>query len=365
MGTAEYRYDFASDNTSGICPEALDAVIQFSSGCSPSYGDDTLTGRARGLVRDFFQADCRVFFVFTGTAANSLALASLCDSHHGILCHEWSHIVTDECGAPGFFTGGGQLLTAWSEDAKMRPESVEGIAASLRKIHGSKPRALSLTQATEIGTVYGLNELSALKSTAASLGLKVHVDGARLANAAAAMNCHPGDIAREAGADVLCLGGTKNGMYGTEAVVFLDSEAAKDFEYRCKQGGQLSSKMRFQAAQWVAMLETGAFMENARRANDTARYLEGKLAAVPGVTLAWPRESNGVFIRCRPEIAAGVRGRGWVFYPFFGDSWRLMCSWNTTAEAVDALAKDFADEGENGAGNDTGPDRYPEGHEAG
>ncbi len=343
---ADHRSQFASDNVSGLCPEALEGFTGSDRGWSPAYGDDPLTVRACNLIREYCGMDCDVFFVFTGTAANSLALASICGSYSGIICHEWSHIVTDECGAPGFFTGGGQFLTVGGGNGKIRPEQVRETVQSQREIHGSKPAALSITESTEIGTTYTLEELSALKKTARNAGLNIHMDGARFANAAAHLQCGPAEIIQAAGLDVLCLGGTKNGMYAAEAVVFFNRDAARDFPYRCKQGGQLSSKMRYQAAQWAAVLEPGVFTENARRSNSMAEYLERKLTGIPGITIAWPRESNGVFIRCSDETAAGAKKRGWVFHEFFAGTWRLMCSWNTTKESIDALAADFSKEAE-------------------
>ena len=339
------RLTFHSDNTAGIAPEAWAGLAGANRGSAPSYGDDPCTAEARAELGRVFGCECAVFFVFNGTAANALALAQLCRSHQLVICHTSSHVDTDECGAPEFFTGGCKVVTCGGAHAKLEPSAV---AAALRRGHGvhyPKPGALSLTQATELGTVYTPEEIRALTALAREHGLAVHMDGARFANAAAALatrGCTPADLTWRAGVDVLCLGGTKNGMLTTEAVVFFDPDRARDFDYKVKQAGQLASKARFAAAQWCAMLTNGAWLRHAAQANSLARRLSEGVAAIPGLRLAAPTEANGVFVDLPPEVAAGVSRRGWHLEPFVGESiHRFMCSWATTDADVDALLADL------------------------
>jgi threonine aldolase len=338
-------YHFASDNTSGICPEAWSAMGEANRDRLPSYGTDGWTQRACDLLRATFgKPDAEIFFVFNGTAANSLALASLCQSYHSVICHDCAHIETDECGAPEFFSNGTKILTAAGAGGKLAPETVERLVLKRTDIHFPKPRVLSLTQSTELGTVYSAAEVRALAATARRHGLAVHMDGARFANAAAALAAQgaaPADITWRAGVDVLCFGGTKNGMNATEAVVFFNPELAREFDYRCKQAGQLASKMRFLSAQWVGQLQDGAWLRHAAHANGMAQRLAAGLRAIPGVRLLAEPEVNAVFVELPPAAAAALRLRGWHFYNFIGaQGWRLMCSWDTRDSDLDAFLAD-------------------------
>ena len=264
---ANTRRQFASDNNAGICPEAFAAVAAANHGHEVSYGDDTWTRKACDLVRDVFETHCEVFFVFNGTAANSLSLASLCQSYHSILCHDQAHIENSECGAPEFFANGTKVLLLPGADGKIEPQAIEYAVHRRSDIHYPKPRVVSLTQATELGTVYSPAELRAVTDVARRCHLRVHMDGARFANAVAATGVRPKELAWEVGVDVLCFGGSKNGIALGEAVVFFNPELAREFDYRCKQGGQLASKMRFLSAPWVGMLQDGAWLRHARHAN--------------------------------------------------------------------------------------------------
>src|SRR6202161_2393583 len=263
---------FASDNYAGICPEAWTAMEEANRGYASSYGEDPWTDRASNAFRALFETDCDVFFVFNGTAANSLALASLCQSYHGVICCESSHVETDECGAPEFFSNGSKLLIAESDDGKLTPAAVHMIATSRTDIHYPKPRAVTISQSTETGRVYTAEQLRALSQECRKHGLRLHMDGARFANACAGLSCSPAELTWKSGVDVLCFGGTKNGMAGGEAILFFDRNLAVDFDYRCKQAGQLASKMRFLSAPWVGMLESGAWIRNAIHANNCAQY---------------------------------------------------------------------------------------------
>ena len=335
------RRQFASDNYAGICPEAWAAMAEANSGHVPGYGDDPWTERAANLLRDLFETDCEVFFVFNGTSANSLALASLCQSFHSILCHEAAHVETDECGAPEFFSNGTKVLTMAGANGKITPAEVERMVRRRSDIHYPKPRVVSLTQATELGTVYTPDEIKAIWARAKSLGLRIHMDGARFANAVASLGVAPKEITWQAGVDVLCFGGTKNGMAVGDAVVFFDRELAREFDYRCKQAGQLASKMRFLAAPWVGMLQSGVWLENARRANAMAERLHALVRELPGVKVLHPRQANSVFLEMPARVAEGMRARGWRFYDFIGGAFRLMCSWDTAEDDVRAFAEDL------------------------
>jgi threonine aldolase len=333
---------FASDNYAGICPEAWSALAEANQGHAPGYGEDAWTQRAADLIRDVFETHCEVFFVFNGTAANSLALASMCQSYHSILCHETAHVETDECGAPEFFSNGTKVLLLSGPDGKIDPAGVERMVKRRSDIHYPKPRAVSLTQATELGTVYTPEEIKAIWAKAKSYGLKMHVDGARFANAVASLHCAPKEITWQAGVDVLCFGGTKNGIPVGEAVVFFDRELAREFDYRCKQGGQLASKMRFISAPWVGMLRDGAWLRHAAHANRMAAYLEAKLRPLPQVKLLFPRQANAVFAELPSAAITGLRQWGWKFYTFIGQGGcRLMCAWDTTEADVDAFTDDL------------------------
>ena len=344
MTTPAIPRHFASDNNAGLCPEVLAALTEANGHHLPGYGDDPWTRRAEGLFRDVFETDCEVFFVFNGTASNCLALWSLCESFHGIICHRHSHVETDECGAPGFFMHGATLLTADSPNGKLDAAAVREASTLRHDFHAAQPRALSLTQATELGTVYTPGELGVLTELARELKLSVHMDGARFANAVAGLGVSPADVTWRAGVDVLSFGGTKNGAAAGEAVVFFDRARADNFRRRCKQSGQLASKMRFLSAQWVGLLENGAWLRYAAHANAVAAYLERKLAALPGVRVAFPREANAVFALLPKAAADEVAARGWRFYNDVGPGGaaRLMCAWDSTEGDVDAFVGDLS-----------------------
>lgn len=298
---------FASDNWAGAHPKIMAALIRANEGYAPSYGGDALTKRVEAQFAEVFERDVAVFFVATGGAANSLALSQLCPPWGMILAHEESHIQMDECGAPEFFTGGAKLLPIRGFAGKLTPAAVNAALAGFpeRPPHGMPARALSLTQATECGTVYPVSEVSALAAAAKAAGLKVHMDGARLANALAALRCSPADLTWKAGVDALSFGATKNGCLIAEAVVFFDPAAAKDFMFRRKRAAQLFSKMRFIAAQFDAYFDGGLWLDMAAHANAMARDLSGGLAAIPGVKVWYPAEANEVFVSFPPGVTQG------------------------------------------------------------
>lgn len=306
-----------------------------NAGFVSSYGDDPWTERACQYLRQVFETECQVFFVFNGTAANSLALASLCHSYHSVICHELAHVETDECGAPEFFSNGTKLLHVDGPGGKLDLAEVERAITRRSDIHYPRPKVLSLTQATEVGTVYTPDEISAASALARRYGMRVQMDGARFANAVVSLNVAPAEITWRAGVDVLCLGGAKNGMAIGEAVVFFDRELAREFDYRCKQAGQLASKMRFISAPWIGMLENDVWLKNARRANQCAALLEQHLAGIDGVDIMYPRQANSVFVAMPEAAVAALRSAGWHFYSFIGSGGaRFMCSWQTTEHDV-------------------------------
>ncbi len=333
---------FASDNYAGICPEAWQAMAEANQGFARSYGDDPHTDRACALLRETFETDCQVFFVFNGTAANSLALSALCRSYHSIVCHEFAHTETDECGAPEFFSNGTKILLVPGAAGKLDLAAVEQVITRRNDIHYPKPKVLSLTQATELGTVYRPEEVAAAGELARKHGLRLHMDGARFANAVAALECHPADISWRAGVDVLCLGGAKNGMAVGEAVVFFNRDLAEEFDYRCKQAGQLASKMRFLAAPWIGMLQDGNWLKRAGHANDCAKSLAAQLQAMPGLEIMFPCQANSVFVTMPEQLLQQLRAIGWHFYSFIGAGGaRLMCSWATEEADIKALVDDI------------------------
>jgi threonine aldolase len=336
-------FQFASDNTAAICPEAWAALSEANHGYAPSYGADRWTERACDLIRKLFERpDAQVFFVFNGTASNALSLAHLARSYHGIVCHEAAHVQSDECGAPEFFAGGAKLVTLPGAGAKLSADSLQQLIATRDDLHFPKPRALTLSQSTEWGTFYRPQEIVALAEVAHRHGLLVHMDGARFANVVAASdNATPASLSWRSGVDVLSLGGTKNGLNTTEAVVFFDEPLAREFEYRCKQGGQLSSKMRFQTCQWQAVLESGAWLRHASHANAMARRLGAAVSTIPAVKLARPVEVNAVFLEMSDALAKRLDGAGWHFHYLTGAGHRFMCSWATTEGDIDALVRDL------------------------
>ena len=338
----EIRRHFASDNYAGICPEAWSALADANQGHAVSYGDDPWTARAADLIRQLFEVHCEVFFVFNGTAANSLSLASTGQSYHSILCHEIAHVETDECGAPEFFSNGMKVLQISGANGKIDPAGIERAVKKRSDIHYPKPRAVSITQATEVGTVYSVDEVKAIWAKTKPFGLALHMDGARFANAVASLGVKPKEITWQAGVDVLCFGGTKNGTHIGDTVVFFNRDLAEDFDYRCKQAGQLCSKMRFLSAPWVGLLQDGAWLRRAAHANAMARRLHDGLKEISEVKILFPTQANAVFADLPPYVIVALRQNGWKFYTFIGQGGcRLMCAWDTKETDVDQFVTDL------------------------
>ena len=334
------RQEFASDNTAGICPEAGGALARANAGSAPSYGDDKWTWQLCDRVRELFEIDCDVFLVFNGTAANALALAQLCRPFHSIICHENAHIENDECGACEFYTGGSKLIPTRGANGKIDLCEVEAALLRQHELHSHKPRVISLTQPTELGTVYTADEIRKISAFAKKHRMLLHMDGARFANAVAALRCAPREITWQAGVDALSFGGTKNGLAAGELVIFFNKQHSADFDYRAKQGGHLASKMRFLAVPWIALLENDVWLKNAQRANDAALRLANGLRDC-GVEIVFPVESNAVFVRLDAASARKLREIGWDFYKFIEPNvYRLMCAWSANDEVIAALLSD-------------------------
>lgn len=333
---------FASDNVAGVHPKIMDAVARYSSGSAMPYGDDPLTKRVEAQLADLFEHECAVFLVGTGTAANALALSALCPPHGAVYCHEDSHVNTDECGAPELYSGGAKLVAMQGEHGKLTAEALAGrlAYAEVHGIHAVKPSAMSLTNATEAGTVYQPEEITAVAEVCHQHGLHLHMDGARFANAVAHLGVSPAALTWQAGVDVLTLGATKNGAFAAEAIIFFKPEQAKAFGYRRKRGGQLWSKHRFLAAQFEAYLADDLWLDLAHHANDMAQRLATGLAELPGVTFLHPVEANELFPQLPEPMIAGLEADGLVFYrwpsPLSGLV-RLVTSFATRPEEVEAF----------------------------
>jgi threonine aldolase len=342
---------FASDNWAPAHPAIIDAIALANAGAAPAYGGDALTKRVEEKFAQIFDHDVAVYFVATGGAANALALAQIAPPWGMILCHEESHIQMDECGAPEFFTQGAKLLPLPGGHGKITHNALAHALAMFpeRPPHGMPAKALSLSQATECGAVYAPEEIAELSSLAHAAGLKVHMDGARFANALATLQCTAAEASWRAGVDVLSFGATKNGCLAAEAVVFFDRQLADQFIYRRKRGGHLFSKSRYIAAQFDAYFEGGLWLEMARHANAMARRLAEGLDA-NGALIRHPVEANAVFVTFPPGVADRLLAAGATFYPWIApghppadDVKRLVCSWATGEADVDAFLAALSD----------------------
>jgi threonine aldolase len=266
----------------------------------------------------------------------------MCQSYHSVIAHEVAHIETDECGAPHFFSNGVKLLLMAGDHGKVTPDGIEKLVKKRSDIHYPKPRVVSITQSTELGTVYSVSEIEHIGRACKQHNLRLHMDGARFANAVAALGVAPKEITWKVGVDVLSFGGSKNGLPLGEAVVFFNKELAREFDFRCKQAGQLCSKMRFLAAPWVGMLHDGAWLKHAGHANAMAARMETALKKIAGVGFLSPRQANAVFIELPNPVIEGLWAKGWLFYNFIGKGGcRLMCAWDTQPEDVDRFVSDL------------------------
>jgi threonine aldolase len=325
---------FASDNNAGVHPEIMKAIESVNSGHTIAYGDDPYTASAVTKIKSILGENVQPFFVFIGTAANVLGLDAITKPYHSIICAETSHIHEDECGAPERWTGC-KLLSVDSPDGKLSPASIEKHMYGIGFEHHSQPRVISITQSTEMGTVYTTDEIRAITDYAHDHNMLVHMDGARISNAAAGLQRGFREFTAAAGIDVLSFGGTKNGMMYGEAVVFMNEEFAHDFKYLRKQGMQLASKMRYIAAQFERFLDENVWLKNASHANHMAKMLETEVMKIEGIRITQPVQSNAVFAILPKEIIP-VLQEAFFFYVWneaTGEV-RWMCSYDTTEEDV-------------------------------
>ncbi|MBD2089337.1 low specificity L-threonine aldolase [Microcoleus sp. FACHB-1515] len=338
--------NFCSDNVTGIAPEILAAIAQANAGAAMPYGNDEITQRLETQFSDLFETPVAVFPVATGSAANAIALSAISPVYGAIYCHSDAHIHVDECGAPEFFTGGAKLATRSTPNGKLTGDDLAVVLAKAGAgvVHHVQPAAISITQATEAGTVYSRSEVAAIAQVAQSHGLKLHMDGARFANAIVSLGCSPADITWRSGVDVLSFGATKNGAMAAEAVVFFDRDLAKDFEYRRKRGGHLFSKMRFLSAQLEAYLQNDLWLRHAAHANQMAARLAQGFAELPNVRLCFPVEANEVFVQFPTAIAQSLQSEGFQFYAdFYPDQTgntttaRLVTAFDTDPASVEKL----------------------------
>ena len=325
---------FFSDNAASVHPKVLEALAR-ANHVDTAYDGDALSRSLDGAFSALFETDVTALWVATGTAANSLALAALCPPHGSIICHREAHINIDECGAPEFYTHGAKLLLGDGAGAKLAPEAIRRIAGGIRKdVHQAQPHAVSITNATEYGLTYKPDEVAAIGEICRGLGLGLHMDGARFANAVVSTGASPADLTWRAGVDALSFGFVKNGGMSAEALVLFDPVHADMLRYRRKRGGHLLSKGRYMAAQILAMLEGGVWLDNARAANGAARAL----ADAARDRLVYPVEANEVFVRMTAPEAAAVRAKGFDFYDWAPGEVRLVTSWDQPEAEVAALA---------------------------
>ena len=333
--------NFWSDNTAGAAPEIVAAVIAANEGAVIAYGNDDLTQRVEAKIADLFETGADVFLVATGTAANALALSVMVPPFGAVFCHPGSHIQMDECGAPEFYSGGAKLVLLPDHQGKIRARDLEAaLAEPNHGVHHVKAAAVSITQSSEAGTVYSLEEVRHIAAVAHAAGLKVHMDGARFANAVAHLGCSPAEATWQAGVDALSFGASKNGAFAAEAVVLFERSWNETFAYRRKRGGHLFSKMRFLAAQFDAILEDGLWLTHATHANAMAARLAAGLEAVPGASLAYPVEANEVFPVLPEPVIEGLFADGFEFLRWPGGEstmLRLVTAYNTKADDVDAF----------------------------
>ena len=329
---------FFSDNAAPVCPEVLDALAAANS-LDTAYDGDRRSQELDGRFSELFGTQVRALWVPTGTSANSLALAAMCPSYGGVICHEQAHIQVDECGAPVFYTGGATLLLGTGPGAKLTPDAIRAVADPIRPdVHQVQPHAVSITNATEYGLAYTPDEVAAIGDLCRARDWGLHMDGARFANAVAHLGCHPAEITWRAGVDALSFGFVKNGGMSAEALIFFKPELAEATLYRRKRAGLLFSKGRYLAAQILALLEGDLWLANGRAANAGARLL----AQAAGNRLVYPVEANEVFLRLSTEEAAGLRALGFDFYDWGVGEARLVISWNQSEEAIRPLAEAIA-----------------------
>ena len=331
--------NFCSDNVAGASPEIVQALSDANRGSTMPYGDDPLTERAIGRLRELFETDAEVLFLATGSSANALALAVMTPPYGSVYCHPESHVNVDECGAPEFFSGGAKLVPVLGGNGKLTPDALEMAITGAGVVHHTQPSAVSVTQVTEAGTLYTLAELRAIADICKRHGLKLHMDGARFANAVDALDCSPADVSHRLGVDALTFGATKNGALCAEAVLFFDRELAREAGYRRKRAGHLFSKMRFISAQFDAYLEDDLWRWNAHHANAMAKRLAEGLREIEGVLFEYPVEANELFPRLPLPLIEGLLEEGFLFYRWEpeGTLVRIVTAFDTNPAHIEAF----------------------------
>jgi threonine aldolase len=331
--------NFCSDNVAGASPEILEALVTANAGAAMPYGDDTLTQQVAARIQALFETDAEILLMSTGSSANALALATMTPPYGAVYCHPDSHVNVDECGAPEFFTGGAKLVPVGGPQGKIAPDALAAAVTGAGVVHHVQPAAVSITQVTEAGTIYSPDEIRALAAICREHGLKLHMDGARFANAVEALGCSPAEASHRLGVDALSFGATKNGALCAEAILFFDAALARDAGYRRKRAGHLFSKMRFLAAQWDAYLANDLWRRNARHANAMAASLAAGLSVLPGVKLEHPVEANELFVRMPHAMIEGILAQGFMFYRWEpeGTLVRLVTAFDTDPGAVEAF----------------------------
>ena len=330
---------FASDNVTGACPEVMDAVVAANSGIATSYGDDEWSSRLQTKLSEIFETDVEVFLAVSGTASNALALSSLAPVFGKIYCHELSHINTDECGAPEFFTGGAKLIPMRSSNGRIKANELAETIRGSGNVHVTQPSVVSITQSCETGTVYQLDEIKAISKIARKHKMSVHMDGARFANALVSLDVSPAEMTWKSGVDVLTLGGTKNGCLAAEAIIFFKSDMVGNFPYLHKRSGQLLSKMRFISSQLEAYVTDDLWIRNAQHANSMAKILSEGLNAFSNIELAYPTQSNEVFVNLPRELIDYLNNAGYDINEeeLDGKAVRFVTAWNSELKDVDRL----------------------------
>lgn len=341
--------NFCSDNVTGIAPEIMAAINAANQGATMPYGNDEYTQRLESKFAELFETELMIFPVATGSAANALALSVITPPFGAIYCHIESHINSDECGAPEFYSGGAKLVTLTGSHGKI---SADELALMLKKagtgvVHHVQPAAVSITQATEAGTVYSIDEIKQIAEITHAHNLSLHVDGARFANAVVSLGCTPAEITWRAGVDVLSFGATKNGAMAAEAVIFFKRELGETFKYRRKRSGHLFSKMRFLSAQLDAYITNNLWLKNAAHANQMAAKLVAGISSLPGVKICHPVQANEIFVQMPEHMIKKLLAKGFQFYRWEGEdatTLRLVTAFNTKEEDVDAFIKVVANE---------------------
>ena len=332
---------FCSDNEAPVAPQILESLLEANNGFARSYGEDDLTSQLTDVFSELFECDVEVFPVTTGTAANALALGHITPPYGAIYCTPQAHILVDECGAPGFFSGGASIVSVDSIHGKIDADYLQNLLKNwgAHGDHEPRPSTLSITQTTEVGTLYKIQEITRISELLKGHDMLLHMDGARFANAVASLGCSPADATWRAGVDVLSFGATKNGGMAAEAVVFFRKESAIEFGRQRMRAGHLLSKMRYVSAQLLAYLDSGLWLELASHANASARYLRDGLAQLPGVHIAYEVEGNAVFACLPVEMLEGLISEGFLFHRWPGESGlvRLMCSYSHQKEDIDTF----------------------------